>query len=125
MEGRLIGLSMWCALYAFGVRWVARHEEWLEKKSTIMLLNSFFWGTVGAVIGMLFASYTEKLEDTTQYSLVFAVVGLVFGAVRGYMTSQDEEHRDAHDQRQLGMGRHRFLRHPARLARDVFRGAGV
>ncbi len=26
---------------------------------------------------------------------MFAVVGLVFGAVRGYMTSQEEEHRDA------------------------------
>jgi signal peptidase I len=94
MEGRLFCLSLWCGLYALVVRWVARHDEWLEHRSAVMGLNSFFWATVGAVVGMLFASYTEKLEQTTQYSIVFALIGLVVGAVRGYTMSRDAERRD-------------------------------
>jgi signal peptidase I len=95
MEARLFFLSIWCALYGYAVRWTSRHEEWLDKKPLIMVLNSTFWATVGAVVGMLFASYTEKIDHTTQYSLMFAGIGLVFGAVRGYLNSRDDEHRDA------------------------------
>jgi len=61
----------------------------------MMGLNGFFWTTVGAVVGMLYASYTEQLEQSTMYSLGFAAAGLVIGAVRGAMTAPDEEHRDA------------------------------
>jgi signal peptidase I len=95
MEGRLFCLSLWCALYGAVVRWMARHDDWLEKKWSIMLMNSFFWATVGAVVGMLAASYTEQLEQTSQYSLVCAALGLVVGAVRGYLVAKDEEPRDA------------------------------
>jgi signal peptidase I len=59
-----------------------------------MFLNSLFWATFLAMTGMLVASYSERLEQTGQFSLVFGAAGLVVGAIFGYLRSSDHQKRD-------------------------------
>lgn len=94
MEARLFFLSLWCGVYGQIIRFFVRKESTVRKTTVIMLLNSLFWATFLAMAGMLLASYTEKLEQTGFYSLVFGAVGLVIGAILGYLRSSDDQKRD-------------------------------
>lgn len=95
MEGRLFFLSIWCGIYGYGVRLISRREGGLDNRAVTMGLNSLFWATFAAMVGMLAASYSERLEQTTQFSILFAVAGLVIGAALGFWRSRNEEERDA------------------------------
>ena len=83
MEGRLFFIALWCGLYGYLIRLISRRDELLQRPSIVMGINSLFWTTFAAMLGMLVASYTERLDQTTQFSLVFGAVGSVVGAVLG------------------------------------------
>ena len=95
MEARLFFLSLWCGVYAYLIRLGSRREGFLEKPAVIMALNSLFWMTFLAMVGMLAASYSEKLDKTSQFSLLFGGVGLLLGAGIGKWRSRDAVARDA------------------------------
>ncbi len=95
MEGRLFFLSIWCGVYGYLIRLAAKKHNVLENHAVVMVLNGLFWMTGAAMLGMLIASYSEKLEMTTQFSLVFGGAGLLIGLVMGYIRSRNEKRREA------------------------------
>lgn len=95
MEGRLFFISIWCGLYGYLIRLASRKESLLARPAMVMLLNSLFWMTFAAMLGMLAASYSERLDQTTSFSLIFGAVGLVVGALLGYLRSRSDEKREA------------------------------
>ncbi len=95
MEARLFFLSIWCGVYGYLVRLAAKKDELLDKPAVVMIMNSLFWMTGAAMLGMLIASYSEKLEQTTSYSLVFGGIGLITGAIMGFYRSQNAQKREA------------------------------
>jgi signal peptidase I len=94
MEARLFFISLWCGLYGLLLRRATRNESLSRSTGMVMLLNSLFWATFAAMAGMLMASYSERMDQTTSYSLLFAVGGLVIGAIIGYAKSKNSEQRD-------------------------------
>lgn len=95
MEARLFFLSIWCGIYAYGIRFGARKGNLLQKPAVVMALNSLFWMTFLAMVGMLAASYSERLDETTKYSVLFGLTGLAVGAGLGYWRSLNDDKRDA------------------------------
>ncbi len=94
MEARLFFISLWCGVYGLVLRGVFRRESWSNNVGVTMLVNAFFWGTGAGLLGMLFASYSEKIDQMNFYSLVFAGAGLVLGALLGYWRGRDTEQRE-------------------------------
>jgi len=94
MEGRLFLISIWCGVYGQLLRLAFKGERFLEKPWVVACLNSLFWATGSAMFGMLLASYFERIEQIEAYSLSFAAVGLVFGALVGTWKSRDVEKRE-------------------------------
>src|SRR5262245_22972075 len=95
MEGRLFGVAIWCWVYGRLIRWIDQREEWIRKRTTAMFLNALFWATFAAMVGMLVASYSERLEDTLRYSFLFGGAGIVIGLIMGYVNSENDDKRDA------------------------------
>jgi len=94
MEARLFFLSIWCGVYGLILRFFNSRERLIRKTTSVMFLNSLFWATFLAMTGMLVASYTERLEQTGQFSLLFGVVGAFVGAVMGYLRSSNDQKRE-------------------------------
>src|SRR5882672_8082873 len=94
MEGRLFFISIWCGIYAQLLRIVFRTERLFKNVRITMLFNSFFWATGAAMLGMLLASYFEKIERIGFYSSIFAFVGFFLGGISGYFNSKDEAKKE-------------------------------
>jgi signal peptidase I len=90
MEERLFLLSIWCGVYGQLLRGVSRSKRLIDSPWVTMALNSLFWGTFAAMLGMLFASYYEKIEETTFFAVAFGAVGLILGAAIGYSKGREE-----------------------------------
>ncbi len=95
MEGRLFFISIWCGVYGLLLRQTFKNEVLSRATWVTMVLNSLFWATGAAMLGMLLSSYFEKLDEMGMYALLFAVIGLVGGAASGYLKSRDEAKREA------------------------------
>jgi signal peptidase I len=95
MEGRLFFISIWCGIYGLLLRQTFKNENLSRATWATMVLNSLFWATGAAMLGMLLSSYFEKLDEMGMYALLFAVIGLVGGAASGYIKSKDEAKREA------------------------------
>ncbi len=95
MEGRLFFLSIWCGIYAYLIRLASRKDNFLERPAVLMAMNSLFWMTFAAMIGMLAASYSERIDQTTRYSVMFGGIGLLIGAGLGFWRSRTPEAREA------------------------------
>lgn len=95
MEARLFILSIWCGVYAYLIRLGSRRENFLEKPAVLMGMNALFWMTFAAMIGMLAASYSERIDQTTKYSIMFGFAGLLIGAGLGFWRSRTPEAREA------------------------------
>lgn len=93
MEARLFFLSLWCGLYAKTLRLIWRRDEWIKKVWVAAVLNSIFWATFAGMLGMLFASYTEKMDETGFYIVWFAIMGLAIGAVTAFRSKEDDTKR--------------------------------
>src|SRR4051812_32178809 len=63
MEGRLFFISIWCGVYGLLLRQVFKSNKLSHTTSITMMLNSLFWATGAAMLGMLLSSYFEKLEE--------------------------------------------------------------
>ncbi|MCG3203508.1 MAG: hypothetical protein KCHDKBKB_00176 [Elusimicrobia bacterium] len=94
MEARLFFVALWCGLYGYLIRLAMRKEDLIENPAVIMVINSLFWMTFAAMVGMLVASYSERLDQTTRFSLVFGLVGGVIGIVSGLRKSRQPEARE-------------------------------
>ncbi len=94
MEGRLFFISIWCGIYGQLLRFVFRDQRLSQRMWVTMVMNSLFWATGAAMLGMLLSSYFEKLDEMTFYSLLFAVAGLIIGAIVGYARSKNEQQRE-------------------------------
>ncbi len=94
MEARLFFISLWCGLYGLILRRATKNGSLDGRTGLVMFLNSLFWATFAAMAGMLLASYSERIDQTTSYSLLFAAGGLVIGAIIGFFKSRDAEQRE-------------------------------
>jgi signal peptidase I len=94
MEGRLFFISIWCGLYGLILRQIFKTDRLSRQVWITMVLNSLFWATGAAMLGMLLSSYFEKLDEMGMYAFLFAVIGLVGGAASGYLKSKDATKRD-------------------------------
>lgn len=94
MEARLFFLSLWCGLYGLIVRGVQRRAGAIEKRWTVSALNGLFWATFAVMAGMLMASYTEKMDLSLQYAVMFGAAGAVIGCITGYWRSGKVDQRD-------------------------------
>lgn len=94
MEGRLFIISIWCGIYGFLLRRASRKTDLVRRPWMVMVLNSLFWATFAAMAGMLLASYSERIDQTTSFSFLFAAGGLIVGAVLGYFKAKNDEARD-------------------------------
>lgn len=95
MEGRLFLLSIWCGIYGQFIRVLYRKGDLVKKTPVLMIINSLFWATFAAMAGMLVASYTERLDQTNQFLVIFAIAGLVIGALLALMKSSESTAREA------------------------------
>src|SRR5690348_11786034 len=95
MEGRLFALSIWCWIYGQLIRLMIKREGLMERPWAPMALNSLFWATFAAMLGMLVASYSEKLDESLWYAVWFAAAGLLLGAATGYLSSRQSRRREA------------------------------
>ena len=95
MEGRLFFISIWCGIYGQLLRLVFRNQRLSQRMWITMVMNSLFWATGAAMLGMLLSSYFEKLDEMTFYSILFAFVGLIVGAIVGYARSKNDQQRDS------------------------------
>jgi signal peptidase I len=94
MEGRLFLLSIWCGIYGVALRQVFRRPSWMDRTAIIVTLNSLFWATFAAMVGMLLASYSERMDQTLTYTAAFAAGGLVIGAILAATKTRDPGRRD-------------------------------
>ncbi len=95
MEARLFFLSLWCGLYGQIVRLVQRLPRVNDSRWSTVALNGLFWSTFSVMAGMLMASYTEKMDISFQYGLLFGAAGLAIGCISGYLRSAEVDSRDA------------------------------
>lgn len=94
MEERLFILSIWCLIYAQTVRALGKSQRLIQSPYVTMIINSLFWATGAAMLGMLVASYFDKVDQTTVFALYFAVGGLFIGAGVGFYKGKIEEQRE-------------------------------
>lgn len=95
MEARLFVISIWCGVYGQILRLSFKKGSLSENRWFITVIDAFFWGTAAAMVGMLVASYSERIEETNRLSAIFAFVGVIAGAVAGYVRSKTQEKRQA------------------------------
>lgn len=95
MEGTLFALSMWCGFYGQVLRFINRRETWSDSRWAPTVSNGLCWATFAVMGGMLIASYTEKMDASLQYGVLFGGAGLVVGAIFGYWKGGNPEQRDA------------------------------
>ncbi|MCB4755997.1 MAG: signal peptidase I [Elusimicrobia bacterium] len=93
MEARLFFISLWCGVYGQLLRLLVRHKK-DEKIWVTMILDALFWGTGFGLLGMLFASYSEKIDRMDFYSLLFVGFGLLIGAGLGMWNGRSRSKRD-------------------------------
>ena len=76
MEARLFCLSIWCALYGAAVRWVARHDDWLENKIDDDGAQQFFLGDRRRRGRHVVRQLHREIGTDHSIFAVFAAVGL-------------------------------------------------
>ncbi|MFN0118520.1 MAG: signal peptidase I [Elusimicrobiota bacterium] len=95
MEARLFFLSLWCGLYAFLVRFFLKKESTQKNPFFVVVMNAFFWATAGVMVGMLTASYREKVDQADQMAIIFGLVAGLIGAIVGFIVAKKEVKKEA------------------------------
>lgn len=88
MEAKLFFISIWCGVYGLILRWAFKSQNLPNKVWVGMIFNSLFWATAGVVLGMLQASYIITTEFQFKYSIIYAEIGIFYGAFMAYLSGK-------------------------------------
>lgn len=95
MEARLFFISLWCGVYGQLLRVVIRRNHLVERRWITILMNSLFWATGAAILGMIIASYSEKMDQTLLFSAIAGGVGFLLGGAVGFWRGRDIQKADS------------------------------
>jgi len=95
MEGTLFALSMWCGLYGLFLRFMSKRPALAESRWASGISNGLCWGTFAVMAGMLMASYTERMDESFQYGLMFGGAGVAIGVLYGFLKGGQTTDRES------------------------------